>query len=113
VQAAERAVSDPIVKRLVELHRKLDDAARNGSMINGWRPLRFDNRGWVVAGKTMDGTYRINDFEPVGEWKKAAEYLEIENEFRSLLFSDLTPDQIDAYRTGIGLPPAKRQADTP
>jgi hypothetical protein len=81
-------------------------------MIRGWRPLRFNHKGWVVAGKTINGKYQINDFEPVGEWKKAAEYLELENEFRSLLFSDLTPDQINAYRVGIGLPPTKRQANT-
>jgi hypothetical protein len=68
-------------------------------MVKGWRPLRFDNKGRVVAGKAVGGSYKTNDFEPVGEWKKAAEYLELENEFRSLLFSDLTPDQLDAYRT--------------
>jgi hypothetical protein len=81
-------------------------------MIKGWRALRLDSKGWVIAGKTVDGTYKTNDFEPVGEWKEAAEYLELENEFRSLLFSNLTPDQIDAYRAGIGLPPAKRQTNT-
>jgi hypothetical protein len=41
--------------------------------------------------------------------EKGSRYLELENEFRSLLFSDLTPDQIDAYREGISLPPAKRE----
>lgn len=101
-------MSDPVVKRLVELHKKLEDAAREGSMIKGWRPLRFDSKGWVVASKVVEGNYKTNDFEPVGEWKKAAEYLALENELRSLLFSDLTADQIDAYRAEIGLPPTKR-----
>nr|AFK24838.1 hypothetical protein Josef01_02j05_49 [uncultured archaeon] len=100
-------MADPLVDRLIELHKKLE-AAREGSAIKGWRPLRFHSNGRVIAGKIVDGTYCTNDFEPVGEWKKAAEYLELENEFRSLLFSDLTPDQIDAYRAGVGLPPATR-----
>ncbi len=98
---------DPTVERLIELHRRLEDAAREGGAIMGWRPLRFDSNGRVVAGKTVEGTYHTNDFEPVGEWKKAAEYLELENELRTLLFSDLTPSQLDAYRAGIGLPPVK------
>ena len=42
-------------------------------MIKAWRPLRFDSKGWVIAGKNVDGTYKMNDFEPVGEWKKAAD----------------------------------------
>jgi hypothetical protein len=99
---------DPVVERLVGLHKKLENAAKEGGgAIKGWHPLRFDSKGWIVAGKTVSGTYRTRDFQPVGEWKKAAEYLELENELRTLLFSDLTPDQINAYRTAIGLPPAK------
>jgi hypothetical protein len=46
-----------------------------------------------------------NEFEPVGEWKKAADYLTLEGEFRSLLFSELTSHQIDSYRAGVGLTP--------
>jgi len=40
-----------------------------------------------VAGK-MDagGIYRISEFAPIGEWKKAAEYLALENELRAFLF---------------------------
>ena len=97
---------DPVVERLITLHRRLEHAAE-GSMIMGWRPLRFDGNGRVVAGKNVDGAYRMEDFEPVGKWKKAAEYLELENEIRALLFS-LTPGQLDAYRAGIGLPPARQ-----
>lgn len=88
-------LSDPVVERLVELHKKLEDAAKDG-MVRGWHPLRFDRKGQIVAGKTMDGEYRTNDFEPVGEWKKAAEYLELESEFRSLLFR--SDSQMDACR---------------
>lgn len=102
-------MSDTVVKRLIELHKKLEDVAQEGGMIKGWHPLRFDSNGRVIAGKIVNGVYRTNDFEPVGEWKKAAKYLELENKFRSLLFSDLTPEQIDAYRVGIGLQPAKRK----
>ena len=103
-------MADPIVERLIELYKKLEETS---SVVRGWHPLRFDGKGRVVAGKIVDGAYHINDFEPVGEWKKAAEYLELETEFRSLLFSDLTLEQMDAYRAGVGLPPATRQkADT-
>jgi hypothetical protein len=42
---------DPTVKRLVELYKKLEDAAKEGSAIKGWHPLRFNRKGWVVAGK--------------------------------------------------------------
>jgi hypothetical protein len=105
-------LADAVVERLVELYKKLE-AVKDGSVVKGWHPLRFDSNGRVVAGKVVDGNYRTNDFEPVGEWKKAAEYLELEGEFRLLLFSDLTPEQVDAYRAGVGLPPATRQkADT-
>lgn len=97
---------DPVVERLVGLHKRLENAAKDGT-VKGWHPLRFDSKGWVIAGKTVSGAYRTRDFQPIGEWKKAAEYLELENELRSLLFSDLTTDQINAYRTAIGLPPAK------
>lgn len=102
---------DPIVERLIELHRRLEHAAKEGGAIKGWRPLRFDSNGRVVAGKNVDGEYRTEDFEPAGEWKKAAQYLEVENELRALLFSDLTPGQLDAYREGIGLPPARQKKE--
>jgi hypothetical protein len=40
-----------------------------------------------VAGKRdVGGIYRISEFAPIGEWKKAAEYLALENELRALLF---------------------------
>src|SRR5690242_13015998 len=93
---------DPIVRRLIELYKKLEDAAKEGSnMINGcWQPLRLSSRGWVVAGKNNNNSieqgkeerkgYQTNEFAPIGEWKKAAEYLALENELRALLFSDLT-----------------------
>ena len=42
---------DPTVKRLVDLYKKLEDAAKEGSAIKGWHPLRFNSKGWVVAGK--------------------------------------------------------------
>lgn len=49
---------DPTVKRLVELYKKLEDAAKEGSAIKGWHPLRFNSKGWVVAGKRdADGIY--------------------------------------------------------
>ncbi len=104
-----QGLSDPVVRRLVELHKSLEDAAQDGSMIRGWRPLRLDSKGWVIADKIVDGAREMNSFEPVGEWKKAADYLTLEGEFRSLLFSELTPHQIDAYRVGVGLTPASRQ----
>lgn len=97
--------SDPIVVRLIELHKNVESAAKaGGSMVKGWRPLRFSSKGWIVADKIVEGEYQTNEFEPIGEWKKAAEYLALENELRRLLFSGLTRDQMDAYRTGIGLP---------
>ena len=97
---------DPVVERLVGLHKKVEDAAKEGT-VKGWHPLRFDSKGWIIAGKTVSGTYRTRDFQPVGEWRKAAAYLELESELRTLLFSDLTPDQINAYRIALGLPPAR------
>jgi hypothetical protein len=78
---------EPTVKRLVESYKKLEDAAKEGSAIKGWHPLRFNRKGWVVAGKRdVGGIYRISEFAPIGEWKKAAEYLALENELRPLLF---------------------------
>ena len=84
LRGKEARLLDPVVMRMIELHKKIEGA--QSGMVKGWRPLRFDNNGRVVAGKVMDGEYRVNDFEPVGEWKKGAEYLKLENEFRSLLF---------------------------
>lgn len=99
---------DPTVKHLVELYKKLEDVAKEGSAIKGWHPLRFNSMGWVVAGKRdADGIYRISEFAPIGEWKKAAEYLALENELRALLFSRLIPEEMDAFRTGVGLPSLK------
>jgi hypothetical protein len=57
---------DPTVKRLVELYKKLEDAAKEGSAI----------KGWVVAGKRdADWIYRISEFAPIGEWKKSCRIL--------------------------------------
>jgi hypothetical protein len=96
-------VSDDIVDRLIELYRKLENLANaGGNMVDGWRPLRLDCRGRVVAGKSVKGIYCIREFYPTGEWEKAAKYLEIQSEFRSLLFSDLTAQQLEAYRARIG-----------
>jgi hypothetical protein len=96
-------VSDPVVERMVRLHKDLENAAESGGVVHGWHPLRIDNRGWVVAGKTVDGEYQIKQFYPIGEWKNALHYLEIEAELRSLIFSDVSVEQIDAYRTAVGL----------
>jgi hypothetical protein len=64
---------DPTVKRLVELYKKLEYAAKEGSAIKGWHLLRFNSNGWVVAGKRdADGIYRISEFAPISECKKAA-----------------------------------------
>lgn len=104
-----QGLSDPVVRRLVALHKSLEDAAREGGIVRGWRPLRLDSKGWVIADKIVGGTRQTNEFEPVGEWKKAADYLTLECEFRSLLFSELTPHQIDSYRAGVGLTPASRR----
>jgi hypothetical protein len=98
--------ADPTVDRMIQLHKKLEALSRDGgSIVDGWRPLRLDSNGWVVAGKNIDGDdyYQIEKFYPSGEWKKAAKYLEIENELRALLFSDLTSEQLDAYRAATGL----------
>lgn len=77
-------MSDAIVDRLIALHSKLEEAANSGgSMVDGWRPLRLDNKGWVVAGKNIGGAYRLKEFYPAGPWEKAAKYLEIQKEFRS------------------------------
>ena len=99
-------MSDPIVEKMVQLHEKLEAASKDGSLVEGWRPLRLDNKGWVVAGKHVEDEYQVEQFYPTGEWEKAREYLEIQNELRKLLFSDLTPEQLDAYRAATGLPPA-------
>ncbi len=85
----------------------MEAAAKNGgSNIEGRRPLRLNSKGWVVAGKNIDNVYRVKEFYPTGEWKKANEYLEIENELRMLLFSSLRSEQLNAYRAAIG-PPQK------
>jgi hypothetical protein len=49
-----------------------------------------------VAGK-MDagGIYRISEFAPIGEWKKAAEYLALENELRAFLFFAVVASNYD------------------
>jgi hypothetical protein len=99
-------VSDPIVEKMVLLHEKLEAASKEGSIVEGWRPLRLDSKGWVVAGKNVEEEYQIEQFYPTGEWEKAREYLEIQNELRKLLFSDLTSEQLNAYRAATGLPPA-------
>jgi hypothetical protein len=78
---------DPTVKRLVELYKKLEDAAKEGSAIKGWHLLRFNSQGAVVAGKRdADGIYRISEFAPIGECKKAVEYLALENELSASVF---------------------------
>jgi hypothetical protein len=84
---------------MIRLHKKLESVARDGgSIVDGWRPLRLDQNGWVVAGKSVDGKYRIEHFYPTEQWKRAYEYLEIQNELRALLFSELSSQQIKAYR---------------
>jgi hypothetical protein len=100
--------SDPMVKRLIELHTRIELLAKDGSVIKGWHPLRLNSNGMVVAGKIVNGAYLVKEFKPVTEWKNAVEYLALQNEFRSLLFSsDLTTPQFDAYRNGIGLSVAR------
>jgi hypothetical protein len=99
-------VSDPIVEKMVQLHEKLEAASKEGSLVEGWRPLRLDSKGWVVAGRNVADEYQIQQFYPTGEWEKARQYLEIQNELRKLLFSDLTPEQLNAYRTATGLQPS-------
>ena len=100
-------MTDPVVERMIELHKKLEAASRQGSSIHGWRPLRIDSNSKVVATKNLGGKDSIEEFHPIGEWKKAYEYLEIQSELRSLLFSELTPEQINVYRAAIGLPPSE------
>lgn len=100
---------DPTVERLIDLHKKLDDVIQDGIAIMGWRPLRFSTRGWLIADKIVDGEYQIKEFEPIGEWKKMEQYLSLEKELRSLLFSDLTPGQINAYRKAVGLAPINHE----
>ena len=95
-------MSDPVVDKMVRLHRELESAAESGAIVSGWSPLRVDNRGWVVAGKNVDGEYQMKQFYPIGEWKNALHYLEVQSELRSLIFSDVSIDQINAYRTAIG-----------
>jgi hypothetical protein len=118
---ASSTVEDPIVKRLIELHKKLEDAAKEDSLvIKGWQPLRISNKGWVIAGKYDANeqqenknvrVYQTNEFAPIGEWKKAIEYLTIERELRELLFSDLTAEQLNAFRSVIGLEPLSFMKD--
>ncbi|AFU57692.1 hypothetical protein Ngar_c07490 [Candidatus Nitrososphaera gargensis Ga9.2] len=76
-------------------------------IINDWRPLRIDSRGWVVVVKNVNGLDNVKEFYPAGEWKKAYEYLKIQSELRALLFSELTAEQINEYRMAIGLPPSE------
>jgi hypothetical protein len=71
-------------------------------MVSGWRPLRIDSKGWVVAGKNIDGEYQMKEFYPIGEWKNALHYLEVQTELRSLIFSEVSIEQINAYRTAVG-----------
>lgn len=100
-------MSDPIVEKMILLHKRLEETSIEGGIVEGWRPLRLDNKGWVVAGKDVDGEYRIEEFSPIGKWKKAHEYLEVQNELNKLIFSDLTLDQVNAYRAATGLTPIK------
>ena len=95
-------MSDPVVDKMVRLHRELESAAESGAIVSGWRPLRLDSKGWVVAGKNVDGEYQMKQFYPIGEWKNAFHYLEVQSELRSLIFSDVSIDQINAYKTAIG-----------
>jgi hypothetical protein len=95
-------VSDPVVDKMIRLHKELENAAESGAMVSGWRPLRIDNKGWVVAGKNIDGEYQMKQFYPIGEWKNALHYLEVQMELRSLIFSDVSIEQINAYRTAVG-----------
>ena len=102
-------MSDPVVKRMVRLYIELEGAAECGSIVYGWRPLRIDNKGWVVAGKNIDGEYQIKQFYPIGEWKKALRYLEVQVELRALIFSDISIEQVKAYRAATDL--ADQSAD--
>jgi hypothetical protein len=94
----------PVVERMIELHRRLEAASKEGSLIDGWRPLRIDYTSRVVAVKTIDEVESVERFHPIGKWKIAYEYLEIQSELRALLFSELTSDQINEYREATGLP---------
>ena len=98
-------LSDPLVERMVRLHKELEGASESGAIVSGWRPLRIDSKGWVVAGKSIDGEYQIKQFYPVGEWKNALRFLEVQTELRSLIFSDVTIEQLRAYRSATGLKP--------
>jgi hypothetical protein len=102
--------ADPIVRRLIDLHMRIEQSAQECSTIRGWRPLRLDNNGSVVAERIEGGEHTVQEFKPVGEWKKAAQYLEMQNEFRTLLFSKLTPGQLHDYRIAIGLSAAGSDA---
>ena len=98
---------DPTVEKMVDLHRKLEAISRRGGdVVDGWRPLRLDGRGWVIAGKAINDEYKTEAFFPAGEWKKAQDYLEIGNTLRAILFSDLTTEQLNSYRVAVGLPSA-------
>lgn len=98
-------MSDPVVDKMVRLHKELENAAELGGSVSGWHPLRIDSKGWVVAGKNVEGEYQIKQFYPIGEWKNALHYLEVQIELRSLIFSDVSVEQINAYRSAIGLRP--------
>jgi hypothetical protein len=74
-----------MVKRLIELHARIELSAKEGSIIKGWRPLRLNSNGMVVAGKIVDDTYLVKEFKPVTEWKNAAENLALQNEFRKFV----------------------------
>lgn len=96
---------DPIVENMIRLHREVEEAAKSGSVVEGWRPLRIDSKGWVIAGKNLDGEYKFEQFYPIGKWKNAHDYLELQAKLRALLFSDLSPEQINSYRAATGLSP--------
>jgi hypothetical protein len=94
----------------MELHMRIEQSAQECSTVRGWRPLRIDNNGSVVAERIEGGERSVQEFKPVGDWKKAAQYLEMQNEFRTLLFSKLTPDQLHDYRIAMGLSAAGSHA---
>lgn len=61
---------------MIQLHRKLEAAANAcGNLVDGWRPLRLESKGWVVAGKNIGGEYRIEECYPAGELEKSARIL--------------------------------------
>jgi hypothetical protein len=84
------------VSKLIELKTRLKAMPRL-QPIDGWMGYAVNSKGEVLAGKwEADGTSITNKFKPEGEWKKHADKIKLQDEFR-FLFASISDADFKEY----------------